>query len=88
MWHVCVHACMLQLLQSCLTFSDPLDYSPPASSVHGVLQARILEWVAMTSSSGSSQPREQTRVSSVSCIAGGFFTLEPPGKPFRAHIFF
>ena len=52
------------------------------SSVHGVLQARILEWVAMPSSRGSSQPRDRTLVSCVSCMAGGFFTVEPPGKPF------
>ena len=44
-------------LQQCLTLCDPMDCSPPASSVHGILQARILEWVAMPISSGSSQPR-------------------------------
>ena len=47
----------------------------------GILQARILEWVAMPSSRGSSQPRDRTRVSRNSCIAGTFFTAEPPGKP-------
>ena len=52
--------------------------SPPGPSVHGTLQARILEWVAMPSSRGFSQPRDQTQVS---CIAGRFFTTEPPGKP-------
>ena len=46
--------------QSCLTLCDPMDYSPPCSSVHGVLQARLLEWVAMPSSRGSSLPRDQT----------------------------
>ena len=55
-----------------------MDFSPPGSSVHGILQARILEWVAMPSSRGSSQPRDQTQVS---CIASRFFTTEPPGKP-------
>ena len=50
----------------------PLDCSPPGSSVHGSLQARILEWAAMPSSRGSSQPRDQ---SWVSCIAGGFLTM-------------
>ena len=49
---------------------DPADCSPPDSSVHGVLQARTLEWVAMPSSRESSQPRDQTQVS---LIAGGFF---------------
>ena len=43
-----------KLLQLCLTLWDPTDYSPPGSSVHGILQARILEWVAIPSSSGSS----------------------------------
>ena len=45
-----------------------MDHSPPESSVHGILQARILEWVAMPSSRGSSPPRDRTRVSYVSCI--------------------
>ena len=47
---------------------DPMDCSPPGSSVHGILQARILEWVAMPSSRRSSQPRDGTHVSCVSCI--------------------
>ena len=45
-------------LQSCPTPTDPMYYSPPGSSVHGILQARILEWVAMPSSRGSSLPRD------------------------------
>ena len=45
-------------LQSCLTLYDPMDCSPPGSSVHGILQARILEWLAMPSSRGSSPPRD------------------------------
>ena len=65
------------LLQS-LLLCDPMDCSPPSSSVHGILQARTLEWVVMPSSRGSSQPRDQTRVF---CIAGRFFTTEPSGKP-------
>ena len=63
-----------QSLQSCLTLCEPMDYSPPGSSVHGILQTQILEWVAMSSSRGSSQPRDQTRISYVSCFAGRFFT--------------
>ena len=51
-----LHAGCVQSLQSCLTLGDPMDCSPPGSSVHGILQARILEWVAMPSSRGSSQP--------------------------------
>ena len=50
------------------TLCDPMDCSPLGSSVHGILQARIREWVAMPSSRGSSQPRDQTWVSHVSCI--------------------
>ena len=60
---------------------NPMGNSPPSSSVHGILQARILEWVAMPSSRGSSQPRGQTSISWSSCIAGGFFTAEPWGEP-------
>ena len=55
--------------QLCLTLCDPMDCSPPGSSVHGILQARILEWVSMPFSRGSPQPRDQTHVSSVSCVA-------------------
>ena len=62
---MCVHT---KSLQSCLTLCDPMDYSPPGPSVHGILQARILEWVAVPSSRGSSWPRDQTQVSCVSCI--------------------
>ena len=53
---------------------QPTDCSPPGFSVHRILQARILEWVAIFSSRGSSLPRDWIRISSVSCIAGGFFT--------------
>ena len=60
------------------TLWDPMDYSPPGSSVHGTLQARVLKWVAIPFSRGSSQPRDQTQVSH---IAGRFFTTELPGKP-------
>ena len=57
--------------QSCPTLCDPMDCSPPGSSIHGILQARIQEWVAMSSFRGSSQSRDQTQVSH---IARGFFT--------------
>ena len=57
-----------------------MDCSPLGFSLHGILQARILEWVAMSSSRGSSHPRDWTHVSCTSCIAGRFFTTEPPGK--------
>ena len=58
--------------QLCLTLCNPRDCSPPGSSVPGFLQARILEWVAMPFSRGSSQARGRTQVSS---IVGGFFTF-------------
>ena len=53
--------------KSCLTLCDPMDCSLPGSSVHGIFQARILEWVAISFSRGSSWPRDQTRVSCISC---------------------
>ena len=65
-------------LQLCPTLCDPMDHNPPGSSVHGILQARILEWVALPSSRGSSPPWHLT---CISCIARGFFTAETPGKP-------
>ena len=71
-WVLCL------VTQSCLSFGDPMDCSPPDSSAHGILQARIMEWVAIPFSRGSSPPRNQT---CVSCIAGRF--SEPPGKPLR-----
>ena len=61
--------------QSCPTFWDLMVCSPLGFSVHGVLPARILEWVAIPFSWGPSQPRDQARVS---CTAGGLFTFEPP----------
>ena len=72
MLSVCVHARSVQL---CPTLCDLTDCSPPGSSVHGILQAKKLEWVAMSSSSGSSQPRDRTCASCISRIAGGFFFL-------------
>ena len=61
--------------QLCPTLCDHMDCSPPGSSVHGILQARVLEWVAISFSRGSSWPRDRTQVS---CIAGGFFTIWAP----------
>ena len=64
--------CVCLFAQPCPTLCHPMACSPPGSSVHGILQARILEWVAMPSSRGSSQPRDRNQVSH---IAGGFFTI-------------
>ena len=76
MSRVCVHA---KLFPTCQPLFDPRDCSWLGSSVHGIVQARILEGVAMPSSRGSPQPRDQTRVSRGSCITGKFFTAEPLG---------
>ena len=65
------------LVKSCPTLCNHLDSSPPGSSVHGTVQARILECIAISFSRGSSRPRDQTRAS---CLAVGSFTTEPPGK--------
>ena len=64
--------------QSCLTLWDPVDWSPSGSSVHGILQTTILEWVAIPFSRGSSQPRDQTRFPA---LWADSLTSEPPGKP-------
>ena len=66
-----VYTCVL-VVQSCLTLWDPMDCSLSGSSVHGILQARILDWVAIPFSKGSSQPRSRTQVS---CTAGRFFII-------------
>ena len=67
-------------LQLCSTLCDPMDCSPPGSSVHRILQAGTLEWVAMPSYRGTFQPRDRIHVFCSYCIAGGFFTAKPPGK--------
>ena len=69
---VCVCVCVCVSCSVVSHSATPMDYSPPGFSVHGVLQARILEWVATAFSRGSSQPRDQTHIS---CIAGIFFTI-------------
>ena len=68
---------MCLVAQSCLTLCDPMNCSLPGSSVHGILQARILEWIAI-SFSGSSHPRDRTRVSCVSYMGRQILTTEPP----------
>ena len=81
--HVCIYTCMcvctcfyththvcVLITQSCLTLCDPMNCSPPGSSVHGILQARILEWVAISFSRDLPDPGTW-----VFCIAGRFFTV-------------
>ena len=60
------------ITQSCPTLCDPMDYSPPGLSVHGILHVRIPEWITIPFSRGFSKPMDQTQVS---CIAGRFFTI-------------
>ena len=75
-----------EVAQSYPTLCDPMDYSPPGSSIHGILQARKLEWVAISFSRGYSQPRDHTQVSH---IAGRHFNLwvtreaSPIGDPYK-----
>ena len=64
----------VKVAQSCPTLDDPMDCSPPGSSVHGILQARIQEWVAFPFSRGSSQPRSPA-------LWADFFPAEPQRKP-------
>ena len=75
-WHRSVSCSLL----SRVWLYDPMDCSPPGSSVHGILQTRILQWVAIPFSRGSSQPRDRTRVS---CMAGRFFTFWATGKSLK-----
>ena len=72
----CACVCVL-VTQSCPTLCDPTTCSPPGFSVHGILQARILEWIVIPFSRGSSQPKDRTLVS---CITGRFFTVRATGK--------
>ena len=82
---VCVfipmHVCLLSHFSS--IHCNPMNCSPPGSSVHGILQARIPQWVAVPSSRGSFWLRDWTHVSCGFCIAGGFFTTKPQQE---AHI--
>ena len=69
----------VKVAQSCLTLCDPMGYT-----VHGILQARILEWVAFPFSRGSSQPRDQTQGS---CIVGRFFTTREAQEYWSGYLF-
>ena len=68
--------------QSCLTLHDPMDCSLPSSSIHGIFQERILEWVAISFSRGSSQPKDQTHISCISCFGRWIlYQLSHQGSP-------
>ena len=73
---LCVLSCF-----SCVQLFAALDCRPTGSSVQGILQTRVLEWVIIPFSRGSSQPRDWPCTSSVSCISSRFFTAKPSGKP-------
>ena len=79
---VCVCVCMHSVTQPSPTLCIPMNCSPPGSSVHGILQARILEWVAIFYSRGSFQPRDKTRVSCIGIrILHHWTTWEAPLTP-------
>ena len=76
---------MCSVAKSCLPLSNPIDYNPPGSFVHGISQTRILEWAAISFSKGSSRPRDQTLIEpgypeSLAWQVNSF-TTEPPRKP-------
>ena len=77
---VCVCVCVCVCTQLCPTLCDPMDCNLPDSSVHGIFQARLLEWVAI--SSPGDFPNSGIKPMSP-ILAGRFFTTEPPGKPIR-----
>ena len=78
-----VNNCESEVTQSCPTLCDPVDCSPPGSSIHGILLARILAWVAVSSSRGSSQPRNPIHVylhwqaDSLQWLASDFLSSNP-----------
>ena len=80
-----IHDCTIgkpyavQVTQSCPTLWDPVDCSPPCSSVHGIFQARVLEWGAISFSRGSSWPRDWTQVSSI--VSKALYRLSHKGSP-------
>ena len=84
MWLKSVHESESEseVAQSCLTLCDPVDCSLPGSSTHGILEARILEWVAISFSRDLADPGIEH---ASPALAGGFFTTEPPGKPNKPH---
>ena len=78
---LCVWYTLCSVTQLCPTLCGRMDCGLPGSSAHGIFQARVLGWVAISCSRGSSWPRDQTCVASITYIVGRFFTAEPLGKP-------
>ena len=82
-----------EAVQSCPTLSDPMDRSLPGSSVHGIFQARVLEWVAISSSRESSQPRDGTCASCIGkrilyCCTSSLNSAKELKKVLQAHLHF
>ena len=77
----CLHCFVYMCTQSCPTLHNPMDCSPLGSSVHGILQAWILECVAISYCWGSSRPRDQTHISCISCTDRQILYTVPPGSP-------
>ena len=91
---VCFYNCMCCSVLSCFShvqLCDPVDLSPPGSSVHWIFRARILEWLSMPSSRGPSGLRDQTSISCIFCNAGGFFFFFLPlslwGHPIYIYVY-
>ena len=80
-WCHVSHATTCLVVSGVWFFATLWTVAPPGSSVHRILQTRILEWIAMHSFRGSSRPRDQTCISCVSCMVGRFFITELLGKP-------
>ena len=78
---VCTGTCAHMLTQSCPNLCNPMDCSPPGSSVHKIFQARILEWVAISFSRGSSRPRDQTHISHLLYLLHGQAGSLPAEQP-------
>ena len=73
--------CLYSIAKLCPTLCDPMDCSPPGSSVRGISQARILQWVAISFSRDLLDSGIEPATPSSPALQGGFFTAEPPGKP-------
>ena len=79
--------CVCSVARSCLTLWESVDCSLPVSSVHGILQTRILEWVAISTSKGSSHPGIDQESPASPILAGAFLITEPPGSPIMQHTY-
>ena len=86
-WKCHISSCYYCLVTKlCPSFCDPMDCSSPGSSVHGISQARVAEWIAISFSRGTFPTQGSNHVA---CLSGGFFSTEPPGKPLSnsIHVF-